>query len=128
MKFKDYKYVRPNIEEICKVTEEITEIIKNAKETNIIVDAIKRLNKMNSTYSTLYNLAFIRNSIDTTDEFYEKEIDYLNEEGVKASSKANELTKVLVNHPLRKELEEIYGSYWFKTMELSLKCFDDCIM
>ena len=128
MKFKDYMYVRPNIEEICKVTEEITEIIKNAKETNIIVDAIKRLNKMNSTYSTLSNLAFIRNSIDTTDEFYEKEIDYLNEEGVKASSKANELTKVLVNHPLRKELEEIYGSYWFKTMELSLKCFDDCIM
>ena len=128
MKFKDYKYVRPNIEEICKVTEEITEIIKNANDVNVIVDAIKRLNKMNSTYSTIANLAYIRNSIDTTDEFYEKEIEFLDEEGVKISSKSNELTKVLVNHPLRKELEGIYGSYWFKTMELSLKCFDDCIM
>ena len=128
MKFKDYKYVRPNIEEICKVTEEITEIIKNANDVNVIVDAIKRLNKMNSTYSTIANLAYIRNSIDTTDEFYEKEIEFLDEEGVKISSKSNELTKVLVNHSLRKELEGIYGSYWFKTMELSLKCFDDCIM
>ena len=128
MKFKDYKYVRPNIEEICKVTEEITEIIKKANDVNVIVDAIKRLNKMNSTYSTIANLAYIRNSIDTTDEFYEKEIEFLDEEGVKISSKSNELTKVLVNHSLRKELEGIYGSYWFKTMELSLKCFDDCIM
>lgn len=128
MKFKDYKYVRPNIEEICKVIEEITEIIKNANDVNVIVDEIKRLNKMNSTYSTIANLAYIRNSIDTTDEFYEKEIEFLDEEGVKISSKSNELTKVLVNHPLRKELEGIYGSYWFKTMELSLKCFDDCIM
>lgn len=128
MKFKDYKYVRPNIQKICKSTEEITKIIKDANDVNVIVDAINKLNKMNSTYSTIANLAYIRNSIDTTDEFYEKEIEFLDEEGVKISSKNNELTKVLVNHPLRKELENIYGSYWFKTMELSLKCFDDCIM
>lgn len=128
MKFKDYKYERPNIDEICSKTEELTTIIKEAKDINVIVEAIKSLNKMNSEYSTVSNLAFIRNSIDTTDEYYEKEIEYLNEEGVKVSSKSNELTKVLVNHPLRKDLENVYGSYWFKQMELSLKCFDDCIM
>lgn len=128
MKFKDYKYVRPNVDEICLKTEEITNIIKNATDVNVIVEAIKTLNTMNSEYSTVANLAFIRNSIDTTDEFYEKEVEFLNEEGVKAESKNNELTKVLVNHPLRKELEKVYGSYWFKQMELSLRCFDDSIM
>ena len=75
MKFKDYKYVRPNIEEICKTLEELTEVIKNAKEVDIIVDSINKINKMFSEYSTQGNLAFIRNSIDTTDAFYEAEIE-----------------------------------------------------
>ena len=37
MKFKDYKYVRPNIEEICKTLEELTEVIKNAKEVDVMI-------------------------------------------------------------------------------------------
>ena len=128
MKFKDYKYVRPDIDNICKTLEEFTEVIKNATEVDVIVDSINKINKMFSEYSTQGNLAFIRNSIDTTDAFYEAEVEFLNEEGVKVSSKENEYTKVLVNHPLRKELENVYGSFWFKQMELSLKCFDDSIM
>ena len=43
------------------------------------------------------------------------------------SSSLNKLSKVLVNHPLREKLENIYGGYWFKMMELSLKTFDDVI-
>ena len=128
MKFKEYKYERPNIDEICSFVEQKTNEIKNANDTDTIINCIKEINKLSSTYSTVSNLAYIRNSIDTTDEFYEKEIDYLNVEGVKLSSKFNEYTKILVNHPFRKELENVYGSYWFKTMELQLKCFDDCIM
>ena len=128
MKFKEYKYERPNIDEICSFVEQKTNEIKNANDTDTIINCIKEINKLSSTYSTVSNLAYIRNSIDTTDEFYEKEIDYLNVEGVKLSSKFNDYTKILVNHPFRKELENVYGSYWFKTMELQLKCFDDCIM
>ena len=48
MKFKDYKYVRPNIEEICKKYEELTEVIKNATEVNVVVEAIAEINKINS--------------------------------------------------------------------------------
>ena len=105
MKFKEYKYERPNIDEICSFVEQKTNEIKNANNTDTIINCIKEINKLSSTYSTVSNLAYIRNSIDTTDEFYEKEIDYLNVEGVKLSSKFNEYTKILVNHPFRKELE-----------------------
>lgn len=33
----------------------------------------------------------------------------------------------LVNSPLRKELEGVYGSQWFKILELNLKSFDEKI-
>ena len=53
-------------------------------------------------------------TIVSQERFYEKEIEVINEEGVKVQSKNNEYCKALVNHKLRKELEEIYGDYWFK--------------
>ena len=128
MKFSEYKYVRPDFDVICNVYQDMTNVIKNSESIEEIIKCIDEINKVNTQYSTLANLAYIRNSIDTTDAFYEAEIEALNEEGVKISSKANKLTKVLVNHPLRAKLEEVFGSYWIKRMELDLKCFDNSIM
>ncbi len=128
MKFSEYKYERPNIEVLCQRLEELTIVVKEGTDIKAVKNAIDDMNKLSTEFSTSSNLAFIRNSINTTDEFYEAEINFLNEEGVKLSEKLNAFNKVLVNHPLRKELEAIYGDYWFKRIELSLKCFDPSIM
>lgn len=128
MKFSEYKYERPNIEVLCQRLEELTIVVKEGTDIKAVKNAIDDMNKLSTEFSTSSNLAFIRNSINTNDEFYEAEINFLNEEGVKLSEKLNAFNKVLVNHPLRKELEAIYGDYWFKRIELSLKCFDPSIM
>ena len=128
MKFSEYKYERPNIEVLCQRLEELTIVVKEGTDIKAVKNAIDDMNKLSTEFSTSSNLAFIRNSINTTDEFYEAEINFLNEEGVKLSEKLNAFNKVLVNHPLRDELEAIYGDYWFKRIELSLKCFDPSIM
>ena len=128
MKFSEYKYERPNFDFMCEMLASATKRIAESNDVNEIKEIIAEVNKNSVVFSTCSILAFIRNTINTQDEFYEKEVEVINEEGVRVQSKNNEYSKVLVNHKLRKELEEIYGSYWFKRMELSLKCFDDVIM
>lgn len=128
MKFSEYKYERPNFDLMCEILSKATKTVEESNDVNEIKNAIDEVNKYSTIFSTYSNLAFIRNTINTQDEFYEKEVEVLNEEGVKVQSKSTEFSKVLVNHKLRSELEEIYGSYWFKRMEVSLKCFDDVIM
>ena len=128
MKFSEYKYVRPNFDEMAQRLSEIATIIELSENITLIKELIDEANKIKSEFNTMGSLVYIRNSINTLDEFYEKEMEVLQEEENKIASSDNVLTKVLVNHKLRSELEEIYGSYWFKKMELSLKVFDDCII
>ena len=128
MKFSEYKYERVDFDKVCAFYEEVTSQIKVSNDVEEVKKCIDSINKVSSDVSTMYNLVYIRNSINTTDEFYEKELEFFMEELVKLSQKSNELSKVLINHPLRKELEAVYGAYWFKRMELDLKCFDESIM
>ena len=128
MKFSEYKYVRPNFDEMAQRLSEIATIIELSENITLIKELIDEANKIKSEFNTMGSLVYIRNSINTQDEFYEKEMEVLQEEENKIASSDNVLTKVLVNHKLRSSLEEIYGSYWFKKMELSLKVFDDCII
>ena len=128
MKFTEYKYERIDFDKVCNFYEESTQKIKASTNLNEIVGLIDEINKVSSDVSTMFNLVYIRNSIDTTDEFYEKEVEFFNEEIVKLTQKSNELNKILVQHCLRSQLEEVYGTHWFKCMELALKCFDESIM
>lgn len=128
MKFSEYQYERPNIEEISKEALKIIESLKKENNLQKVITLINEYNKIKNKYYTLSTLASIRNSIDTTDEFYEKEIEFLNEEGPKVESVNNQFVKVLVNHSLKKDLINVYGDHWFNVMENSLKVFDDCIM
>ncbi len=128
MKFTDYKYVRPDFDGISNRLLEITKLIENEKDVKAIKSLIDETYKIKADYNTMTTLAYIRNSINTQDEYYEKEIEVTQVEGNKVASADNALTKVLVNHPLRPELEELCGSHWFKEMELNLKTFDDSIV
>lgn len=128
MKFREYKYERPDFKKIAAQIEEATGAIDKSRDLAEIQDLISKVNKIKGSLYTMENLAYIRNSIDTRDTFYEAELEAINQEGTIVSSSLNKLSKVLVGHSLREKLEEVYGSYWFQTMELSLKTFDDAIM
>ncbi|MGM9969278.1 MAG: M3 family oligoendopeptidase [Anaeroplasma sp.] len=128
MRFEDYKYERPNFEKIADRLLEIKTLIELTSDIDALKKLIEESFSIKRNYDTMTTLVYIRNSIDTNDIFYEKEMEVIQEESNKISSSDNELKKALVNHNCREELENIYGSYWFKMMELSLKTFDDSII
>lgn len=121
--FKDYAYKRPNLEEIkVKFSEALTKFneASSVEEQNI---AIQEISALRSNFSTQENLVYIRASIDTNDDFYQKERDYFDEVGPEVEELVTEYYKSLVVSPFRKELEGKWGSQLFDLADFQIKAF-----
>ena len=68
-------------------------------------------------------IAMIRNTIDTTDKFYDGENDFYDENSPVIGESNQAFTKAMLESPLRTELEERYGRLLFTNAELSNRCF-----
>jgi len=69
----------------------------------------------------MFNLAYVRNSLDTEDEYYFKEVSYISETYPKVQSLFQDMVKATLETPFRKELEEKWGSLMFLNEEIELK-------
>ncbi len=128
MKFSEYKYVRPEVEIFKPKFEQLLVKFKEAssfEEQGKVMDEIIALR---NEYGTMSTLASIRNSIDTTDEFYDKENDYFDTVGPVFQGFSVDFYKELIKSKFKKELEEKYGSQLFKLAEMEIKTFSDEVL
>lgn len=128
LKFKDYKYERPDI---TKVEEEFDILLKKFEDAENIEtqnEVIREINKLRNTMDTMGTLVHIRHSINTEDEFYAKEQDFIDENEPIYQNLVFKYYKVLVNSKFRKELEEKWGKQVFNLAELQLKSFSEEII
>ena len=128
LKFSEMPYKRPDIEALKKAMAEATEKVKSAKSYEEVKDAYFDIQKQASTVYTLYSIASVRNTMDTTDEFYDKEIEWLDEEWAKMIPASNAWNKALTASQFRKEFEAEYGTQLFKMMDAELLTADEKIV
>lgn len=121
--FKDYKYERPDLNEVQKKFTELLEKFNNAESADAQKRVIKEINDLRIEVESMGSLVFIRHSIDTTDKFYEKEQEFLDENMPLYQKMIFEYYKALVNSKFRTELEEKLGSQLFRLAEMELKTF-----
>lgn len=123
MKFQDFKYSRPNLDEFIKDVTKILDNIGTDKDLETEINAINEYNKLNDTLQTQVTLASIRNSINTKDEFYEQEMNYFNEQIPALRQYSQIYIDKLLTSKNRKSLEERLGSLSFEQAELAKKTF-----
>lgn len=123
MKFSEYKYERPNFKEIEVEFKKAIDVINSSVDVNELIKTINEINKIRNTYITMRSLCNIRISTNTTDEFYEKEQVFFDENSPIYDNLEFELVKALLNSKVRDKLEEKYGKQWFRLMETNLKVF-----
>lgn len=123
MKFSEMKYERPNIDEAKEKASSIKNNFANAETFEAAENAFLEWDKFTSHIDTMMSLAYTRNSIDTTDEYYEKEVEYIDESSPLFVELEQSFTKLLVDSKFRPQLEEKYGSLLFTNAEMSLKSF-----
>ena len=128
MKFKDMPYKRLELEPTKQVLESIVNNFKNAKTLEECLNAYKEYDTYSKEISTIIALSFIRNSLDTTNEFYSAEKDYNDELRPELKPFHQEMNKALLETHFREELEKKWGNLMFRNIEIDLKTFKDEIV
>jgi oligoendopeptidase, M3 family len=128
MKFNDYKYEKINIDE---TKEKFSNLIKSFSDAENLEEQTKYMDeiiKLRNHIETMETLVSIRHSIDTTDEFYDKENEYVDEISPILFEFISEFYKALVNSKFRADLEKKYGKFLFDLAENTLKTFNEEII
>lgn len=127
-KFEEIEYVRPDFEGMKKVWEEETEKIKKATSYAEVKDAMGRIEKAEGNMSTMMNVCSIRNTLNTTDEFYEKEIEYVQNTYPTVMESAMEYYKAILTSSFRKDIEEEYGEEVLVAMQREVDSFNPALV
>ncbi|WP_066289756.1 M3 family oligoendopeptidase [Bacillus sp. FJAT-29937] len=123
MSFENYTYTRPNLTELSKKFDEALVIFNDAKSAKEQISAMKEINDLRNDIGTMFNLCYIRHSVDTNDEFYKAEQDYMDEIQPEVEGFVTKYYEALVKSDFRNELEEKFGSQLFALAEAQLKVF-----
>ena len=121
MKFKDIEYKRAEYEQMKQEFEEKLLALKNASSKDEYLAAFKDLNVLRGHIYTLRTLCYIRHSINTADEFYDKENDFWDQTMPKLQECEVQMAHVLLNSEFRKEVD--IPETFYKTLENTLKSF-----
>ena len=128
MKFTELKYERPDYDAVVKEYETLLNELENAKDKASFLPVFERINALRSSLSTMYNLAYTRHSINTADEFYDKENEFWDETNPLFSVYDTKLSRLCVECPFREELYSDIPEPYFLAAECQLKSFREDIV
>lgn len=123
MKFNEYKYEHLDLEKIKKEFSELIKSFEKAENVEGQVNAFDEIIKLRNHIETMQTLVSVRHSIDTNDEFYDKENEYMDEISPILFGFTNDFYKALVNSKFKDELIQKYGKFLFDLAENTLKTF-----
>ncbi|MBR5945345.1 MAG: M3 family oligoendopeptidase, partial [Lachnospiraceae bacterium] len=128
MKFSQYPYERLDMDRIKASFEKLIEDSKNAQSGEEQFELHKKYYKLRGEVWSNFVICNFRHDIDTSDEFYSKEKDYIDEIQPLISQLQNDYLKVVYESPYRDYLEEKISKVAFKNMELANKSINDKIL
>ncbi|MEH7493414.1 M3 family oligoendopeptidase, partial [Neobacillus niacini] len=123
MRFEEYTYNRPNLDEVKARFETAIKKFTNASSLEEQSLAMNEVNEIRNDIGTMFNLCYIRHSVDTNDEFYKAEQDYMDEVQPEIEGLVTKYYQALVNSKYRNDLEAKYGKQLFALAEGQLKTF-----
>jgi M3 family oligoendopeptidase len=94
-----------------------------ASEPTVQEWIIAEINARRNQFDTMQNLVYIRHTIDTTDEYYTRENDFMDEAKPVYQGLVNQYYQSLANSKYREFLETKYGPQLFRIVELILRTF-----
>ena len=123
MKFSQMQYTRPDVEAAKAEIVALTEKLAGAKDYAEARAAFLEMDGAKRRFMTQSELAGIRHMIDTRDEFYDKENEYLNNIGPEIQAPSQQFSLPLLQSPFRAEFEKEFGKLMFVNAEMNLKTF-----
>lgn len=128
MKFSEMPYERPDLNALKAQADVIQQSFAAAESADAAEAAWLAWDSMSAHVDTMTSLAYIRHSIDTTDDFYAQEVDYIDEMSPTFTEWQQNFTRLLVESRFRDELTAKYGRLPFLNGEIFLKSFSPSVI
>ena len=123
MKFSEMIYTRPDPDAVKAGMSSLTDRLKAAKSYEEARAVFLEFEESGKTVDTMGTLAYIRHSIDTRDEFYDKEIEFWDEIQPELEEYRQAWLDAMLTSPFRKDFEQEYGDLLFINAEIDRKTF-----
>lgn len=128
LKFSEYVYEELNIEEIEQEIRALIIKLKEAKKPREVYKNIDAITEVRIKVETNFSLGNVRFTLNTADEYYVKQMDFLDEISPRYEALVNEFYQALLESPFKAQIDRHYGPVLLKCAEVSLKAFDPKIM
>ena len=128
MKFSDFEYKRPVYEDVKVEFLYIVGEIENSSTYKEQKEKIDKLNVLRNTVETMSTIASIRYTINTRDEFYEKEREYWDEYSPLYDELNSNFYKAIVSSNFKEDIIKDFGEQFFNIASYSLKSFSPKII
>ncbi|MFD3447507.1 M3 family oligoendopeptidase [Microbacteriaceae bacterium 4G12] len=128
MAFENYVYTRPNMKEIEEKIQQALHAFKDAATLEEQDLTMQQINEIRNDFSTMCNICHIRHTINTNDEYYKEENDFIDEAIPVVQGYVSKYYEALVQSKFRTELEEKYGKQLFALAENELKTYSDEVL
>lgn len=127
-KFSEIVYERPDMDAFMGEVEEYIQKLPGAENYEELKELFVQMNEKLDHLDTMNTVASIRNTINTADEFYEKEVEFFNTMLPQVQLKMKEANRLLLESPWLPELEKEYGALYFENIKNRLRLADERIV
>ena len=121
MKFSEFKYEHLEFEDLKKEYEKYLEQLKACDNADDFMKVFNELNQFRGHVMSMNTLCSIRHTINTADEFYDKENEYWDNTNPLLQQYEVELANIILNVPFRNKLD--IPEPFFMSLENSMKQF-----
>jgi len=128
MKFSEMPYKRPDPEELKAELQGWTERLKAAKSYEEARAVFLEKQEKEKHPETMESLAYIRQSIDTRDAFYNDEKGFWDDFDPEIEEYEQKWKEAMLVSPFRKDFEAEYGDLLFLNIEIARKTFSPAII
>lgn len=112
-KFADMEYAHPDVESICAQLETLTEMAERGDDPDKILEAYYAAADEILNFRTMNNLAYIRYTLNTNEDYYKEEYDAMEIESSDLNEKIEAFCKACAFSPVREALERDYFGYGY---------------
>ncbi len=126
--FEEFTYKRPDFEAFAKEFQTALDAFEHAHNAQEQSQVMRHINDMRSEFTSMYNICLIRHTMDTRDEFYEKENEYYDQQMPAYQGLVTKFYDALLKARYRSELEQEWGPQLFRLAEMSMRTFDDSVV
>ena len=122
-KFSTLEYKRPDLEARKTKLTQWKAAVEQAESYDALRQLIFEMDRENRELSTQYSIAHVRHTLDTRDEFYEAEVQYLQDTLPTLGGAEVALSEAIASSPFHSDIEQEFGKQYFVSIDLQKKLF-----